>query len=344
MTAPRTITRNGYGLVIGLALAAVASALIGTSLTGEVPVPGVTEPGVLVRYGLPMARVLLDVSALGTVGLSLLPMLLGFDRPKQTEPVLAIARRGAVITSVCWALGALLSLVFQAADLHPGEMPTVGSVVDYVKLIGAGQALVISAVIALVYLGFAVLAVRHGESVPAELRVVLSVFGLLPIPVTGHASNFGLAWGGHGLTMVSMELHVMAAAGWTGGLAALGVLVVANRSLLAMALPKFSKLATLCLVIVGATGLVNAFLTLYETPGVNPVTGLFTTHYGWIVLGKIACYGVLGVLGANIRFRLLPQIIQHQRVPALVGWITTEVSVMGLAYGLAVVLTRAPVV
>jgi copper resistance protein D len=337
VTAPRTITRNGYGLVIGLALAAMASALIGTSLTGEVPVPGVAEPGVMVRYGLPMARVLLDVSALGTVGLSLLPMLLGFDRPKQTEPVLAIARRVAVVTSICWALGALLSLVFQTADLHPGQIPAVGSIIDYVKLIGAGQALVISAVIALVYLGFAVLAVRHGE-------LVLSVFGLPPIPVTGHASNFGLAWGGHGLTMVSMELHVMAAAGWTGGLAALGVLVVANRSLLAMALPKFSKLATLCLVIVGVTGLVNAFLTLYETPGVNLVTGLFTTHYGWIVLGKIACYGVLGVLGANIRFRLLPQIIQHQRVPVLVGCITTEVSVMGLAYGLAVVLTRAPVV
>ncbi|AHH93420.1 CopD family protein [Kutzneria viridogrisea] len=343
MTATRTTARNGYGLVGGLVLAAVAGALIGTSLTGETPVPGVAEPGVVVRFGLPLVRVLLDVSALGTVGLSLLPMLLGFDRPTQTEPVLRLARRAAVITSAGWVVGALLSLVFQTADLHPDQGPTIGSIVDYVRTIGAGQALVISAVVALIYLGFAVLAVRHGESVPAELRVVLSVFGLLPIPVTGHASNFGLAWGGHGLTMVSMELHVMAAAGWTGGLAALGVLVASNRTLLATALPKFSKLATLCIAVVGVTGLVNAFLTLYETPGVDPVGGLFTTHYGWIVLGKLACFAVLAALGANIRFRLLPLIVQHQRVSALVSWISLEVAVMGLAYGLAVVLTRAPV-
>ncbi len=344
MTAPRTITRPNLGLVVGLTLAALAGALIGTSLTGEAPVPGVTEPGVLVRFGLPVVRVLLDVSSLVTVGLSVLPMLLGFDRPKQTEPVLGIARRAAVVSSAAWAVTALLSLVFAAADLRPGEFPTVGTIVEYVSSIGAGQALVISAVIALVYLGFAVLALRHGEKVPAELRIVLSVFGLLPIPVTGHASNFGLAWGGHGLTMVSMELHVMAAAGWTGGLLAVGMLVLANRSLLSRALPKFSRLATVCLLAVGATGLVNAVITLAETPGVSVWTGLFVTHYGWIVVGKILCFAALGLLGANIRFRLMPLVVQHQRMPALVGWFTSEVAVMGLAYGLAVVLTRAPVV
>jgi putative copper resistance protein D len=344
VTTSRTITRPNLGLVVGLTLAALAGALIGTSLTGEVAVPGVTEPGVLVRFGLPVVRVLLDVSSLVTVGLSVLPMLLGFDRPKQTEPVLGIARRAAVISSAAWAVTALLSLVLAAADLRPGEFPTVGTIVEYVSSIGAGQALVISAVIALVYLGFAVLALRHGEKVPAELRIVLSVFGLLPIPVTGHASNFGLAWGGHGLTMVSMELHVMGAAGWTGGLLAVGMLVLANRSLLSRALPKFSRLATVCLIAVGVTGLVNAVITLAETPGVSIWTGLFVTHYGWIVVGKILCFAALGLLGANIRFRLMPLVVQHQRMPALVGWFTFEIAVMGLAYGLAVVLTRAPVV
>ena len=344
MTTSRTIARHNYGLVVGLVLTAVAGALIGTSLTGEAPVPGVAESGAMVRFGLPVVRVLLDVSSLVTVGLSVLPMLLGFDRPKQSEPVLDIARRAAVVSSAAWVVTALLSLVFQAADLRPGEIPTVGLLVEYVSSIGAGQALVISAVIALVYLLFAVLALRHGEKVPAELRIVLSVFGLLPIPVTGHASNFGLAWGGHGLTMVSMELHVMGAAGWTGGLLALGVLVLTNRSLLARALPKFSRLATVCLIAVGVTGLVNAVITLAETPGVSLWTGLFVTHYGWIVIGKILCFAALGLLGANIRFRLLPQVEQHQRIPALAAWFTFEIAVMGLAYGLAVVLTRAPVV
>jgi copper resistance protein D len=344
MTTSRTATRHtGYGLVVGLLLAAAGGALIGTSLTGQVTVPGVAESPTLVRFGIPLVRVLLDVSSLITVGLSLLPVLLGLDRPKQTDPVLDRARRTAVISSAVWLLSAVVSLVLETADVHPGDGPTVGQVVDFATTVSAGQALAISAVIVLGYLVFAVVAIRHGERVPAELRIVLAVFGLLPIPVTGHASDFGESWGGHGLSMVSMELHVMAAASWTGGLAAIGLLLVANRSLLAVVLPRFSKLATVCLIAVGVTGLVNAVITLSETPGVTLLTGLLTTHYGRLILGKIACFGLLGLLGAGIRFRMLPLVVQHQRVAALAGWISFEVTVMGLAYGLAVVLTRAAV-
>jgi putative copper resistance protein D len=186
--------------------------------------------------------------------------------------------------------------------------------------------------------GLAAWSVRKGDTVPAELRAAAALFTLLPLPVTGHATN----WTWHDITMVSMELHVMAAVTWTGGLGAVVVLLAANRTLLAHALPRFSKLAVICLVVSAGTGLFNGLAELLLTPGSDLWRDLFATNYGILVLLKITCVGVLAVLGANIRWRLLPGIMRHQRT-ALVGWATAELAIMGLAFGFAVILTRAPV-
>jgi putative copper resistance protein D len=237
-----------------------------------------------------------------------------------------------------WAVSALVTLVLQTAELHPGSNVSVGAIADYVTQVGAGKALVLVAVMALVSFGLAVASVRIGESVPAELRAAVALFALLPLPVTGHATN----WRWHDVTMVSMELHVLAAATWTGGLGAVVALLAANRTLLILALPRFSKVATVCLFTVVATGLFNGLVELALSPGRDLVGALFGTDYGWLVLLKATCFGLLATLGAHIRWRLLPAIVRHQRT-ALVGWAALELAVMGLAFGFAVVLTRASV-
>ncbi|GDY31130.1 copper resistance D family protein [Gandjariella thermophila] len=328
-------------LVTGLVVAAVVGVLAGTAATAQPPVPGLVGPGPMIRYGVPVARVLLDLAALVTVGLSLLPKLLGFDRPAHTEPVLAVARPAAVVTSAVWVVAALAALVLQTAELHPGEPVTVGDVAGYVRRIGAGEGLVIVAACALAYLVVAVLAVRWGETVPAELRIVVAMFAVLPLPVTGHAANTGVNL--HDLSMISMELHVMAAVAWTGGLAAAVTLLATNRGLLADVLPRFSRLATIALATVAVTGVFNGWFELYLTPGIHWYTALATTGYGRLVLVKVACLVTLAALGAIIRYRLLPRIVRHERT-ALAGWAATELAVMGLAFGIAVVLTRTPVI
>jgi putative copper resistance protein D len=328
-------------LLAGLAVAAVVGVFAGTAVTAPAAVPGLVQPGTLIEYGIPVARVLLDLAALITVGLSLLPKLLGFDRPTHTEPVLAVARPAAVISSAAWVVCALAALVLQTAELHPGQPVTIGDVADYVRRIGAGEGLVVVAGCALVYLVVAVLAVRSGETVPAELRIVVAFFAVLPLPVTGHAANASVNL--HDLSMISMELHVMGAVAWAGGLAAVAALLVTNRGLLAEALPRFSKLATIALVVVGLTGVFNGWFELYSTPGVHWYTGLVSTGYGQLVLVKLACLVALAALGSTIRYRLMPRITRHDRT-AVAGWATAELAVMGLAFGVAVVLTRAPVI
>ncbi|GII83604.1 copper resistance protein CopD [Sphaerisporangium siamense] len=303
--------------------------------TAEGVVPGIAAPGPFVEYGLPVTRLVMDLCALATVGLSLLPRLLGFDDPGRTEAVLSRARSWAVMTAFGWALAALITMILSAAEVTPGQAPDPAS---YVARIGAGQGLVISAAIALIYTFFALLAVRFGEKVPAELRVAVALFGLLPLPVSGHASN----WYWHDLSMVSMELHVAGAALWTGGLVTLAVFLARDRDLLARALPRFSRLATVALLVVGLSGLFNGLVELALSPTTSLPGSLVTTRYGWLVLAKTVFACAIAVLGARIRWRLMPA-VAGRRATAFAAWALLEITVMGLAYGVAVALTRAPV-
>jgi putative copper resistance protein D len=337
MTQARATASARYPLVVALLVAALAGVLIGIALTATPPIAGVTEPGAVVRFGLPIVRVLLDLAAVATVGLSLLPILVGFDRPRHVEPVLVASRRAAAVAALVWALAALVTLVLQTAEVRQGAAVSPGAVVEYVGEVGGGKALVFVAVVALLLFVLGVASVRVGESVPAELRAAVAFLALLPLPVTGHATN--LEW--RDFTMISLELHVLGAVAWTGGLGAVVVLVATNRSLLATALPRFSRLAAVCLGVVAATGLFNAVMEL--TANHSLTDALFGTGYGVLVLLKLTCLALLAALGGNIRWRLLPAIVRHRRT-ALVGWAALELSVMGLAFGFAVVLSRAPVV
>lgn len=336
MTQARATASARFPLVLALIVAALAGMVVGLALTATQPVPGVAEPDAVVRWGLPVVRVVLDLSAVATVGLSLLPIFVGFDRPKHVEPALEASRRGAAAAALLWALAALMTLVLQTAEVRPGAGVSPAAVAAYVREVGAGKALLFVAGVALVAFVLNVASVRVGEAVPAELRAAVALFGLLPLPVTGHATN--LQW--RDFTMISLELHVLGAVAWTGGLGAIVVLVAANRSLLATALPRFSKLATVCLGVVAASGLFNAIMELTASHGL--FDALFGTGYGVLVLCKVTCLVGLAALGGNIRFRLLPAIVRHRRT-ALVRWAAFELSVMGLAFGFAVVLSRAPV-
>ncbi|WP_436493043.1 copper resistance D family protein [Actinokineospora sp. HUAS TT18] len=338
MSETRAAARQRYHLVTVLVAASIVGVLIGMAIVATEPIPGLPRPDAVVRVGLPIVRVLLDMAAVVTVGLCLLPLLVGFDRPAITEPILSTARRVAMASSLVWVMTALVALVLQTAELRPEEDVSLAAVGEYIATVGAGKALLFVAAFALLTFGLSLAAVRVGENMPAELRAAVALFALLPLPVTGHATN----WRWHDFTMISMELHVMSAAAWTGGLGAVVALAAANRTLLGHALPRFSKLATVCLVLVTATGLFNGLIELAVSPTYDLVSGLFTTSYGVLVLIKTACLVTLAALGANVRWRLMPGVVAHKRT-ALVGWVGLELAVMGLAFGFAVILTRAPV-
>ncbi len=342
MTAPTATAvarRPRYPLLYALAGGGVAGVLIGLALTASAAVPGIVTPNTAVVVGLPLSRAVLDLAAVVTVGLSFLPRLAGGHR--RTEHVLAPARRMALVSAAVWMVAALVSLVLEVADTNVGQPVTMASIESYVSEIGSGQALVIVACCALLYVVIGVLAVRRGEDVPVELRITVAMFTLLPLPVTGHAADGAVGW--HDLGLISMELHVLAAVSWTGGLLAVMLLVATDRTLLADALPRFSSLATACVFATAVTGMFNGWYELYSTPGIHWYTALFTTGYGWVLIGKLVCVAAAGVLGGYTRFALLPRIVRR-KATAVLTWTTVEVAVLGTAFGLAAILVRAPVV
>lgn len=328
----------GRGTAGAFVACAVVSAVVAGTVTAQEAVPGIPLPGPVVAFGLPVVRVLLDVAAVATVGLSVLPKLLGFDDPDGTEPVMRRVRPLAVTAAWAWAICALVTIVFQAAELNPGGVPTLGMIAGYVDSVGTGQGLLFSAACALAAAGIGLMAVRFGEKVPAELRIIVALFGLLPIPVTGHAVDS--VW--HDPIMISMELHVLGAAVWTGGLIATVVFVAPRTELLAVALPRFSRLATVALLLVGLSGLVSGLGTMALTPGVELPGAIVTSEYGLLVVVKVALTALLVPLAAHIRWRLLPGVAAG-RATSVAGWATAEVAVMGLAYGVAVAITRASI-
>lgn len=325
----------GYFAALVVAAALIA-ALVGTASTAEPAVVGIVGPNVFVRYGTPILRTMLDLGAVSTAGLALLPRMVGFDRPERAEPVLAPTRRLAGWTSLLWGSSALGTIVLLTIEIEGTADPA--ALGRYIAAVAAGKGLLLSAGCAALSWWLARVSVRHGENVPAELRAGVALFGLLPLPLTGHASN----WTYHDLSMISMELHVVAASAWAGGLGAVVVFLARRPLLLADALPRFSRLATWCVLIVGVTGILNGLLELALSPITTLPGSLFSTRYGVLVLAKAACLAAVALVAIPVRFRLLP-LVAARKSTAIAVWCGIELLILAAAFGIAVVLTRTAV-
>jgi copper resistance protein D len=143
--------------------------------------------------------------------------------------------------------------------------------------------------------------------------------------VTGHASSAP----DHQLAVVTAALHVGAAALWVGGLGAVLALAAPHRRLLDVVLPRFSLLATGCVIAVAVTGLLNAQVRL-ESWG-----ALLTTGYGRLVVAKSVALVLVAALGGLARRRLVTG-----RTPVL-RWAGLEVALMAVTLGLAAALTQS---
>ncbi|HEX5406681.1 MAG TPA: CopD family protein [Pseudonocardiaceae bacterium] len=337
---PAPSQRPRYVLLVVFAGAVLAGALIGLAITATVSAGAITS-GPLVALGLALSRSVLDGAAVVTVGMSFLPRFLSPDQGARAGGALASARLIALVSSVVWLVAAVVSMVLEVVDINVGEPFTIGAVDHYVRGVGSGQAHVLVACGALVYVVIAVLALRRGEDVPAEMRIAIALFTLVPLSTAGHAAVGVQSL--RTLALFSIEAHVLSAVSWTGGLLAVMLLLGLDRDLLASALPRFSKLATVCVFLTGCTGLFNGWYELYSTPGIHWYVAVFTTRYGWVLIAKACCVVAAGLLGGYTRFRLLPKIIER-RPTAVATWTTVEIGILAVAFGLAAILIRAPVV
>ncbi|WP_214369291.1 copper resistance D family protein [Pseudonocardia sp. H11422] len=317
---PGPLHRLRPALWAGLAVvtAVVAGALAGALSGSAFPI----------LVGTSVSRSGMDVAGVACVGLGLLSVLLPYGEAeyRETHNLQRRIDRALVVLAGAWLVLVLLGIVFRAADAFGRPVASLGSgeVVRWGVQLAAGRGMVLTAGCAAVVLACGVARVLRPEQIPIRVALVAALLGVLTPAVTGHASSAP----DHQLAVIMVALHIGAAAVWVGGLGAMLVLVAHRRTLLGTALPRFSRLAGICVVAVAVTGVLNAQVRLPSW------AALWTTGYGWLVITKTICLVVLAGLGGLARRRLAAG-----RSPVL-RWAGTETALMAATLGVAAALTQ----
>jgi copper resistance protein D len=120
-----------------------------------------------------------------------------------------------------------------------------------------------------------------------------------------------LAWISHAaasrvqrISVIGDALHLCAAAAWIGGLVPLAICLTRAQvsstmaKIMPLVLGQFSTLSLCCVSVLIASGISNSWFL------VGSIHALFTTLYGWLLLFKLALFGMLISFGARNRLAI----------------------------------------
>lgn len=305
-----------------LLLAAVIGLIVALLIGGGAVRLGQGDPGDLVRWGLPAAKLAVNLSAAVMIGPLVVALFALRPGDRAFERAIDLASLGAALFTLAGATTAFLTFL----NAFPAEV-SIGrefgaQLGRFLFELSAGQAWSMTVLMGAV-VTLALFAWRAWT--PVLLATALAVLALLPMATQGHAGDLA----GHALAVNSMFLHMIAAAVWLGGLLLLAVLGEADAALLR----RYSSLALLAFVVIAASGISRSLVTLQSW-------NELLSGYGLIVLAKTAILVLLGIVGAANRLRLIP------RAAAAAPWfwrfVGVELALMGLASGAAAALARSP--
>lgn len=319
-----------------LLLAAFAALAAGLALGGAGAQREVLDPGAFVRIGLPVARLLVNVSAAAMLGAIVFAIWVLARKRAEYGVALDFAAGSAAVVTVA----AIMTLLFTFVDVS--GMPFAADekfgagLAQFVTDIELGQLWLFVIIFGAVT---TVLAFALRDQRALLLVATSAVITLFPLANQGHASGAS----GHNSAVTSLTVHLIAVAVWLGGLLTIAIL---NRSLdrtrLQIVTLRYSTLALLAFIGVASSGIVSASLR------VSSFEDLFGTGYGQLLIVKILALTGLGVFGALQRRRFISRLDQPGSVGTRAFWmlVTLELALMGLASGFATALgrTETPVI
>lgn len=323
------------------AVGVVASVLAARSTGAVAPLPdGLTDAGPVVRWALPLVRVVHDIAAALTVGSLLLAatMIPGVTRTvteAPDEPRRATALRVATGAAFVWALAGAVGVVFLFADAAgmPLSHPSFGSeLVNSVWAIDTLRVGLISVMAAFVVASGAALAGTRGA---AMALTAVAVFGVLVLGLAGHAGGSA----DHETAVNAMAVHLLTASVWVGGLLALIVLRRGLGDALGTVARRYSTVALWCFAALGVSGVMAATTRLGSWSDL-------TTSYGVLVLVKAGVFVALGIAGWRHRVATIDAIDAASGTStgpgrAFLRLALGETLLMGLAFGVATALARS---
>ncbi|WP_374224839.1 cytochrome c oxidase assembly protein [Paenarthrobacter sp. DKR-5] len=330
-----------------LGLAALVLGLVGGLLfSGAAAARAVSDPGALVRWGLPVAQAVHNIAVAGVIGALVFAVVIlprnargarsgragredGPEHPAFTRALSLAAAAAAV-----WTVSAIAVLVLTYSDIAgqplSGGQEYTGQLVYYMTDLPTGRAwlsiVIIAAIVTTLVFG-----VRSLTGL--GLTLLLAVGGLVPMALIGHSASAA----DHEGAINSLGLHLVGVALWVGGIIALAAVSRTLGEHTRPVVQRFSSLALAAFFTVFASGVVNAAIRITSWDD------LFNTSYGQLVLAKTVATLVLGAVGFMHRQWVIPQLGGSNGSAARVLWqlILVELAVMGATSGIAVALSRS---
>jgi putative copper export protein len=318
---------------------AVLAMVVALVAAGGAPTPspeGLIGAGTTVSWAVPVLRLIADVAAIACAGGVLAAVVL---LPADGGRLGAQGRRAcqdAAFAAAAWAAATIAGVVVTAAVILGIPLSELASrASDAAEL---SQVRILAASVVLITLLAVVLSGCRSVRA-AHLSLLLTGFALAGPLLTGHAASERTAFWSF-LASVSLIVHVFAATAWVGGLGAL--VRYGHSGDPTSEVARFSRLALICAVVIGLTGLLTAEIHLGgRQNGWGLVTQWVTTGYGAIVFAKASAFASLVGIGWWHRSRSLPA-LQLGRDWVFWRLAAVELAVMAATIGLAVALSRTP--
>ncbi|MDR6574227.1 putative copper resistance protein D [Curtobacterium sp. 320] len=311
-----------------LLLVGFVSLLVALVIGGGANAALIADPGAVVRFGLPIARLVVDLSAAAAIGgLALATVGLSRTAPEWNRAIDVAAGAAGVwtVSSAVTTFFTFLSVAGSRISIDEQFGQSMGVFLTGTDL-GLAWLVTVLVAAAVTVLCFAV---RSRGMV--ALTAGVAMIGLVPLAQQGHAAGTA----SHDAAVTALGLHLVGAALWVGGLVMLVLLrPVIDGDRLPVVVGRYSSIALGCFVLVAVSGVASAQIR------VGALSNLFTA-YGVLVLVKIAAIVAMGVLGVVQRRRAIRALgtARERRRPF---WflVVAELAVMGVASGFAAALGR----
>lgn len=316
-----------FGLLSAGALVAV---VLGLWLGGGAAPLLLIDPGSLVRFGLPVAKVFVNLGAAIALGsLLVATFVLPSSSPSRGRSLL-VASVGAGL----WTVAAITTafFTFLAVYAEPVSLSQrFGEVLWlYLTETDSGRAWLLSIGVAALV---TVMTVMVRSYALVAVTGVIAGAGLWPLAEQGHAAGTL----NHEIAVSSAFVHGVFAAFWVGGLVTMAVIAVADKpsaEVFHRFLSRYSTVALVSFLVVATSGVANAWIRVGSPEAM-------LSPYGALVASKAVALVVLASFGVAYRRKLLGRLQEGSRPTGIVTTvITAEIVLMGVATGLASALAR----
>lgn len=327
MTLFLNAVRGVRSVVLIAPLVGGAVTVLALSAVGNLQPTGATDPGIAVRVALPVAELCRNLAVAAALGLLVVMGWVLGPKDRVWPRLMDATAAAASMWATAAAVTGLLTFV-SATGLAPSDASFSSELIGYLTRIELGRAWGTETVAAGLIAALCLAVRSHSGTLMLLLATVLA---LLPVLSVGHTVGAGDA----PVEVPALVLHVLAAGSWTGGLAVAAVVVSTGQVDPRSTLERYGTVGLVCLVAVSLSGTTLALLHIGPNAALN-------SPYGLLLLSKVVCLVLAGVLGGFTRVRLLRRLSPMRQRRGIAVVLGAELLALTAAMGVAAALVRTP--